>query len=57
MRGMLDLNHELKVAEELWDFLGGNDVYEELLDCFESAGIALRTEIDNFFEKFKTTAE
>lgn len=57
MRGMLDLNHELKVAEELWDFLGGNDVYEELLDCFESTGIALRTEIDNFFEKFKTTAE
>ena len=28
MRGMLDLPNELKVAEEFWDFLGGEGAYE-----------------------------
>ena len=53
MRGMLDLEHELKVADEFWDFLGGQGVYIELLDCFEKAGIELRSEIDEYFGKFK----
>jgi len=52
MRGMLDLENELKVAEEFWDFLGGKDAYIELLDCFEKAGIELRPEIDEYFAKF-----
>jgi type II restriction enzyme len=52
MRGMLDLEHELKVAEEFWDFLGGEGTYIELLDCFEQAGIELRPEIDDYFGKF-----
>jgi type II restriction enzyme len=52
MRGMLDLEHELKVAEEFWDFLGGLGAYVELLDCFENAGIELRSEIDEYFAKF-----
>ena len=52
MRGMLDLEHELKVAEEFWDFLGGKGAYIELLDCFEKAGIELRPEIDDYFGKF-----
>ena len=52
MRGMLDLEHELKVAEEFWDFLGGQGAYIELLDCFEKAGLELRMEIDNYFKKF-----
>jgi type II restriction enzyme len=52
MRGMLDLEHELKVAEEFWDFLGGKDAYTELLDCFEKAGIELRPEIDEYFSNF-----
>jgi hypothetical protein len=50
---MLDLNQELKVAEELWDFLGNDGVYGELLNCFERAGIELRPEIDVYFSKFK----
>jgi len=54
MRGMLDLEHELKVAEELWDFLGGQGAYIELLDCFEKAGIELRPEIDEYFGRFNT---
>lgn len=52
MKGMLDLDNELKVAEEFWDFLGGEGVYKELLDCFEEAGIELRPEIDSYFVKF-----
>ena len=53
IRGMLDLNHELLVAEELWDFIGGEGAYEDLLDCFEEAGIELRPEIDKYFAKFE----
>jgi type II restriction enzyme len=52
MAGMLDLEHELKVAEEFWDFLGGKGSYTELLDCFERAGIELRSEIDEYFKRF-----
>jgi type II restriction enzyme len=50
---MLDLDNELKVAEEFWDFLGGKGAYLELLNCFERAGIELRPEIDKYFLKFK----
>lgn len=53
LKGMLDLDNELKVAEEFWDFLGGKGAYPELLDCFERAGIELRPEIDKYFSKFK----
>ncbi|MDR1911490.1 MAG: TdeIII family type II restriction endonuclease [Helicobacteraceae bacterium] len=52
MRGMLDLENELKVAEEFWDFLGGRGAYNDLLDCFEKAGIELRSEIDDYFARF-----
>ena len=53
LKGMLDLDHEVLVAEELWDFLGGEGTYADLLDAFEMAGIELRDEIDSYFEKFK----
>lgn len=53
LKGMLDLDRELKVAEEFWDFLGGDGAYLELLDCFERVGIELRPEIDKYFSKFK----
>ncbi len=53
LKGMLDLDQELKVADEFWDFLGGTGAYEELLNCFERVGIELRPEIDKYFEKFK----
>ena len=52
MRGMLDLENELKVAEEFWDFLGGENTYSGLLNCFEKAGIVLRPEIDAYFARF-----
>ncbi|MEW6680176.1 MAG: TdeIII family type II restriction endonuclease [bacterium] len=53
LKGMLDLERELKVAGEFWDFLGGDGAYSELLDCFERAGIELKPEIDKYFSKFK----
>lgn len=53
MKGMLDLKEELKVAEEFWNFLGGDGSYTGLLDCFERVGIELRPEIDEYFERFK----
>ncbi|MHC1583707.1 MAG: TdeIII family type II restriction endonuclease [Methanosarcinales archaeon] len=53
LKGMLDLDNELKVGKELWGFLGNDGAYEELLNCFERAGIELRPEIDAYFSKFK----
>lgn len=50
---MLDFGNEFKVAEELWDFLGGKGAYLELLNCFERVGIESRTEIDKYFSEFK----
>ena len=52
MRGMLDLDNELRVADEFWDFLGGEGAYQDLLDCFERVGIELRSEIDEYFSRF-----
>lgn len=52
MRGMLDLENELKVGDEFWNFLGGEGAYEDLLDCFERVGVELREEIDQYFAKF-----
>lgn len=52
MKGMFDLPHEVLVAEELWEFIGGKGTYQDLLDCFETVGIELRPEIDQHFAKF-----
>lgn len=54
MAGMLDLDEELKVAEEFWDFLGGRGSYEKLLDVFERVGIELRDEMNEYFTKYLT---
>ncbi|KJR43472.1 type II restriction endonuclease TdeIII [Candidatus Magnetoovum chiemensis] len=53
LKGMLDLDRELKVAAEFWDFLGADGAYLELLGCFERVGMSLRKEIDEHFSKFK----
>lgn len=52
MAGMLDLETELKVANEFWDFLGGEGTYLQLLDIFERVGIELRPEIDDYFTRY-----
>ena len=52
LKGMLDLDNELKVAEEFWGFLGSEGTYEDLLGCFERVGIRMKEEIDDYFQKF-----
>ena len=53
MAGMLDLDSELKVASEFWNFLGGNSSYEVLLEAFEEVGCEMRNEIDEYFKRFE----
>ncbi len=53
MKGMLDLKNELMVGEEFWNFIGGDNSYEDLLKCFEQVGIEMRDEIDTYFQRFK----
>ena len=50
---MLDLKHELKVAEDFWNFLGGEGAYQELLNCFEQVGIKLHDKLDKRLAGFK----
>ncbi len=51
-QGMFDLPNEIKVAEEFWNFLGGDNTYEQLLGVFEKVGVDLRPEIDKKFASF-----
>ena len=51
-RGVIDLENELLVTKDFWEFLAGENIYEELLDIFAEVGIALRPEIDNYFTKY-----
>lgn len=51
-RGMFDFPHELMVADEFWNFLGGHGVYSDILNAFEQAGIRMRSEIDTKFSSF-----
>ena len=50
LQGLFDLENEVLVGKEFWDFLGGSNTYEDLLDVFEKAGLELYDEID---EKMK----
>ena len=54
LKGMLDISEQgqLLVGGEFWNFLAGEDVYEELLGCFEQVGVAMREEIDDYFKEF-----
>ncbi len=56
IKGMLDDEYELKVGEEFWNFIGGKGAYDDLLDCFEKAGIELRPEIYKYFERFNVSS-
>jgi hypothetical protein len=51
-QGMFDLPNEIMVADEFWNFLGGDHTYQQLLKVFEEVGIALRPEIDGKFKTF-----
>ncbi len=51
---MLDLDNKLKVANEFWNFVGGENAYQDLLNIFERVGIELRPEIDAYLRRFST---
>jgi predicted nucleic acid-binding protein len=53
LQGLYDLDQEVLVAEEFWNFLGSKGTYEELLNIFEQTGIELRDEIDDKLSEFK----
>ncbi len=42
----LKVGEDLIVGKQFWDFLGGKDTYEDLLNVFEQAGLELYDEID-----------
>lgn len=52
LAGLMDLKYELKVGSEFWNFLGGDNTYEELLSIFEKVGIEMKEEINNYFLKY-----
>ena len=54
LRGKLEIENQsqLMVGEELWNFLaGGQEIYQDLFDCFENVGCRLREEIDDYFDE------
>ncbi len=52
MKGIFDVQNELMVGVEFWDFIGGAGTYEDLLKIFEDVGISLKPELDEAFKKF-----
>ena len=54
---MFDVTNEMLVADRFWDFLGGDNSYEQLLEVFEEVGVALRPEIDARFAAFAPNGE
>lgn len=49
LKGMLDVEREVKIAEDFWNFVAGGNHYQSLLDCFAQAGKSLRRKIDKKF--------
>jgi len=57
LQGVYDIDNEIVVAEEFWDFLGGEGTYERLLDLFEAIGLKLRSQIDGKLSRFESGEE
>ena len=57
LQGVYDIDNELVVAEEFWDFLGGEGTYNKLLDLFEAIGLKLRSQIDGKLSRFESGKE
>ena len=54
LKGLYDLeNGEILVGEDFWNFVASDNIYEELLDVFQSVGEELREEIDKKFAEFR----
>lgn len=54
MRSMVEVDTQLKVAENFWSFLaGGDNIFDDLLNCFGDVGMEMRQEIDDYFSAFR----
>ncbi|MEK9165647.1 MAG: TdeIII family type II restriction endonuclease [Patescibacteria group bacterium] len=53
-QGLLERGQEFLVGKEYWDFLGGKNTFEQLLDLFDQVGKQFKTKIQ---EKIKLIAE
>lgn len=53
LSSLIDIDHELMVGKQFWDFLAGDGTYEALLDVFETVGINIRDEIDARFAELE----
>jgi hypothetical protein len=54
LRGLYDLGGgEVLVGEEFWNYVGGGNIYEDLLDVFQETGEELKPELDKKFAEFK----
>jgi len=53
-KGLYDLDRgEILVGKEFWNFVAGQNIYEELLDLFKDVGAKLRDEIDKKFAELR----
>ena len=57
LQGLFDLEHEVLVGKEFWDFLGGSGTYADLLQVFEEGGLALYAEIEAKMESLGESLE
>jgi type II restriction enzyme len=55
LQGLFDLEQEVLVGPEFWDFLGGENTYEGLLEVFKQAGLELYDEIDKKMKGLSTS--
>lgn len=54
LKGLFDLeNGEILVGEGFWNFVANDNIYEELLDVFQTVGEKLRGKIDKKFSEFR----
>jgi len=47
----LKLGEDLLVGKQFWNFLGGDGIYEALLDVFEETGKELKEKIESKFQE------
>lgn len=51
LSGILEDKIQMKVAEELWNFLAGTECYDSLLQIFAQVGEGLREEMNDYFSQ------
>ena len=47
----LDIEHQVLIGKSFWDFVGGDGVYEELLQVFSTVGVKKMAEIKNLIDE------